>query len=147
MKKNFVHIDILKGIAIILVVIGHFYPQSFQLDSWTTVNKLIYSFHMPLFMVISGYLFANSNFIINTSKSYFEFIQKKSVRLLFTYFSISLIIILSKLFAEIFFTLQYSISIQTILFHVFVQPMGGPTTFLWFIYTLWIIFLIFPLLK
>ena len=56
-------IDFLKGIAIFLVVYGHIIQycikdgQDFFLNP---VFKTIYSFHMPLFMVISGYLFYNT---------------------------------------------------------------------------------------
>lgn len=44
-------LDITKGIAIILVVIGHNYMIS------VPIRHLIYSFHMPLFFLISGYLY------------------------------------------------------------------------------------------
>lgn len=46
-------IDIVKGMLIILVVIGHVIPGTLResLARW-----LIYSFHMPLFMGVSGYL-------------------------------------------------------------------------------------------
>lgn len=57
-------IDILKGIAIILVIYAHciqFGSGSDYLESRFFFNnlifKFIYSFHMPLFMIISGYLF------------------------------------------------------------------------------------------
>ena len=43
-------VDITKGIAICLVIIGH------QSDLPTT-SHLIYSFHMPLFFLIAGYFF------------------------------------------------------------------------------------------
>lgn len=55
-------IDIVKGAAAILLVWGHF----IQLSMWGTElffeNKvfIIYSFHMSLFALISGYLFGNS---------------------------------------------------------------------------------------
>lgn len=61
------YIDIIKGIAIILVVIGHciqFGSGRAYFDSEAFFNdplfKFIYSFHMPLFMLVSGYLFANT---------------------------------------------------------------------------------------
>lgn len=44
------HIDILKGLLIILVVIGH-------IGGIPTLHKYIYWFHMPCFFMISGYLF------------------------------------------------------------------------------------------
>lgn len=52
------NIDISKGIAIILMVIGHSsYP--------TELYKIIYSFHMPLFYLLSGY-FMNKNSLTDT---------------------------------------------------------------------------------
>lgn len=47
-------IDSLKGLLIIAVIIGHVALGSLE-RSW--VRYLIYSFHMPLFIGISGYLF------------------------------------------------------------------------------------------
>lgn len=51
MSKRIEWIDITKGLAIILVVIGHTVP----IDS--KIYNIIFSFHMPLFFIISGYLF------------------------------------------------------------------------------------------
>ena len=61
-------LDLTKGILITLVVLGHCIQYSLG-EEWLTssqffeniVFKIIYSFHMPLFMMISGYLFCNSN--------------------------------------------------------------------------------------
>lgn len=57
-------IDVLKGAAIFLMLWGHCiqccYPPNmdFYLDR---TFKIIYSFHMPLFMIISGYVFCLSS--------------------------------------------------------------------------------------
>lgn len=66
MKRN-PRIDFIKGVAIITVVIGH---------CWTIDKSLfnfIYSFHMPLFFCISGYLFSNrapfKEFVISKAKA------------------------------------------------------------------------------
>jgi len=46
--ERLIHIDILKGIAIILITMGHmFRPYTEYSDS--SINQLIYSIHMPLF--------------------------------------------------------------------------------------------------
>lgn len=60
-------IDNLRGLAIILVIIGHahvVYP------SWLKVE--IYSFHMPLFFFLSGMVFSVSKY-----NSFLEFLRKK----------------------------------------------------------------------
>lgn len=62
-----VFLDVLKAVAITLVLVGHamqfgsgahcfIYSDFFD----NVVFKTIYSFHMPLFMLISGYLFRSS---------------------------------------------------------------------------------------
>lgn len=59
-EKRLRALDIAKGIAIILVVIGHAVPDAtthmgIQSEGLAILNRLIYSFHMPLFFLISGY--------------------------------------------------------------------------------------------
>lgn len=62
-----IRLDIIKGIAIILVVMGHCIQYGSGNDYYTSalffeenIFKFIYSFHMPLFMLISGYVFGFS---------------------------------------------------------------------------------------
>lgn len=50
MGKRNVQVDVMKGVAIILMVIGHSHISYYG-------TKVIYLFHMPLFFMISGYLF------------------------------------------------------------------------------------------
>ena len=66
-KERNLYIDLVKAVAIILVVLGHciqYGSGSLYLSSTTFFeNKafiFIYSFHMPLLMLISGYLFGFS---------------------------------------------------------------------------------------
>lgn len=59
------YLDFVRGIAIILVVAGHSIQFGSTNENWitnrlyfdNTIYQLIYSFHMPLFMLLSGYLF------------------------------------------------------------------------------------------
>jgi len=76
-------IDFVRGIAIILVVLGH--SIQFGSGSVYIVNvdyfdsllfKVIYSFHMPLFALVSGYLFFWS-----MKKSTFLIIKEKIISL------------------------------------------------------------------
>ncbi len=50
-KKRIGYIDIAKGIGIILMIIGHMPLKN------EYIKNFIYCFHMPLFFIISGYLF------------------------------------------------------------------------------------------
>lgn len=56
--------DYLKGILIFLVVLGHcpaflLTPQGAEFDRWSDpMFVFIYSFHMPLFMLTTGFFFS-----------------------------------------------------------------------------------------
>lgn len=76
-------IDIVKGIAIILVLYGHVLLKiEGNGSSW--VLDFIYSFHMPIFFIISG-IFENPN---NTIRN---FIIKRIKNIIYPYFVFSII--------------------------------------------------------
>ncbi len=77
-------IDKTKGMAILLVVLGHISDTKGCLQNW------IYSFHMPLFFVVSGYLYS-ANESRNTSVGVVKYIKKKAVALIYPYFTYALI--------------------------------------------------------
>lgn len=54
---RFIFVDILKGMAILLIVYGHIMPGVIPfLDEWVS------TFHIPLFFFISGLLFNNEKY-------------------------------------------------------------------------------------
>ena len=73
-SKRIGWVDIARGIGIFLVVIGHVSQNPY-------LGKVIYSFHMPLFFILSGYLYKN---IKNLSLK--EFVRKKAKSILVPYF-------------------------------------------------------------
>lgn len=74
-KYRLQYIDIAKGIGIFLVVLGHVYRGN-------VVQNWLYSFHMPLFFFISGWLY-NGNKVFKSG--YITFIKKKARRFLVPY--------------------------------------------------------------
>ncbi|HEX3386607.1 MAG TPA: acyltransferase [Mucilaginibacter sp.] len=74
--KRFENIDLLKGLLIILVMLGHILQGSL---SENFSRYLIYSFHMPVFVGISGFLFNSSK--IN-SVSFKELLSKYLFRII-----------------------------------------------------------------
>lgn len=60
-NKRVEYMDTLKGLLIILVVFGHT-----GIDS--SIQKWIYSFHMPLFLIISGFFYKESRDIISLKR-------------------------------------------------------------------------------
>lgn len=75
-------IDICKGIGIILVLIGHG-PIP------TDLKIFIYSFHMPLFFFLSGFVFSTNKF-----NNFFEFFKNRFTRLIIPYLSLSFLLVL-----------------------------------------------------
>lgn len=89
MSEEFTYIDIAKGIGIFLVVLGHYVNPFFMPDYFQHIVNFVYTFHMPLFMAMSGFLFGKSFGKVNNYRS---FVLKKSQRLLIPYFTISILL-------------------------------------------------------
>lgn len=49
-------LDMMRGVLILLVVLGHIIQSIIPEANATYIVKFIYAFHMPFFMYISGYL-------------------------------------------------------------------------------------------
>ena len=93
MSKRIEYLDIAKGLGILLVVLGH---NDFEVIS-VFVQRLIYSFHMPLFFFLSGYF-------LNAAIPFFEFVKKRFNSLLKPYlFTIFLIYFTSVSFEKMGF--------------------------------------------
>lgn len=76
-KKYYPELDIVKGIAILLVILGHsFCSFPFDLNAQLppVLGKIVRSFQMPLFFIASGFLFSRK-------AGFGVFIRKKMFRL------------------------------------------------------------------
>lgn len=85
-KIRYDNIDLLKGIAILLVVMGHFIQFNTETYHSNVGYRLIYSFHMELFMFLSGYIVLKTT-IIKDIESTKIFIRKRFISLMLPYFS------------------------------------------------------------
>lgn len=85
MEKRLDYIDKLRGFAILMVVMGHLYLPYTKDGSSHPVAEMIYSFHMPLFFFISGYLCEITHKIDRIG--YWQFCIKKATSLLIPYFT------------------------------------------------------------
>lgn len=72
LQTRYSHIDVAKGIGIILVIMSHI------LSPYSTLSVIIYRFHVPLFFILAG-VFAKPD------ASFFDFLKKSSKRLLLPY--------------------------------------------------------------
>ena len=77
-KKRDIIIDVLKGIAVLAVLLGHAIQRGLVINYENNiVFKVIYSFHMPLFMMLSGY-----SLYKYTKKYDVNFLKKRFFRLI-----------------------------------------------------------------
>lgn len=56
-KPRMAEVDVLKGMLVVTVVLGHAIQQYGAVlgDFWSAVETLVYSFHMPAFVFVSGF--------------------------------------------------------------------------------------------
>ena len=92
-NKRLEFIDALKGFAIFLVIWGHTIIQLGGYPNFT--YSIIYSFHMPLFFIISGFFF-KSLLKLNIK----DFLSKKSYQLLYPWFFWCIIIGIYQVFTH-----------------------------------------------
>lgn len=83
-EKRLDYIDMVKGIGIILVVLGHSTYVSENVLTWLA------SFHMPLFFIVSGILFAYKR---SYQEPFASYVKKRFCGMMLPYFWFSLIYI------------------------------------------------------
>lgn len=128
MKKRNHNIDIIKGIAIYCVLWGHCIQcMSGDVDFFNLeAIKLIYSFHMPLFALISGYLFFRTS-----QKRAIDILKSRLISLGVPFCVWSLLLYIRKCIFDILTEHNFEISIMEAL-HALVSG-------LWFLKSLFII--------
>lgn len=128
------YLDYAKAIGILLVVVGH--ARFFGDAQWAaTLNEVIYSFHMPLFLFVSGYVYIR----FSSSDGYAATVRKKTRRLMVPYLAMSVLLIVVKLLSPANDVTVSPVTPMSLL-RMFYRPEAG--YFLWFIYVLWELFLV-----
>ena len=115
-----------KGIAILLVIVGHVIQASVIDYGYNPVFVSIYSFHMPLFFILSGWAFWFS--VSSKGADAALSISPKVKNILWPYFFWSLILVLVK---------SDEVSASHILLSVLLQPSHG----FWFFDALFFVYL------
>ena len=101
LKIRYENLDKAKGLAIFLVVLGHIVAREGPAgNEWMMQLKaLIYKFHMPVFMTLSGTVFALSLKPMQAMVNLGLFIRSRADRLIPGFVIFAVIIWLGKLFA------------------------------------------------
>ena len=132
--KRLATLDIARIVCIILVVIGHYDPSDAPVH-YSNMLRVIYTFHIPVFLFISGYLYI----ITRKEETFTGFISKKIKRLAIPYFATSAIVITIKLLTQDTARVDHPVTILSYL-RMFYLPEAG--YFLWFIIALFVMFVV-----
>lgn len=133
-------IKISTGISIVLVVIGHLALRGETgIDFYVSLKTIIYKFHMPLFLFLSGSIAYYTYEPIKSCFNYFDYIKKKIFRILPAYIILSLIFFIAK-------SNLYEIDNYQSFINFLFYPAEGNSGFLWYLYVLFMYYLIMPAL-
>ena len=128
-------IDFIKGILILFVILGHTTlgltdMYSFD-DTMNGIANVIYSFHMPCFIAVSGFLY--SEYVGDASQGIFSRIGHKAFNILLPYVMISVIYWIIK------FALSNLIR-EPVAVSSLISIPWKPIEFLWYLYALFLIY-------
>jgi len=149
-KKKINWLLILQGWAMLWVVIGHsFLGKAGEGPEWeNALFHFAYSFHMPLFMLVSGWLFYLTRLKSkeNTPPQwpYYKIVKDKAIRLLLPGLVFSLISFALKLAFPGEMSRQVDMNVNDVL-HAILYPYDNPFREFWFIATLFWFFLLTPI--
>lgn len=130
-KKYFPEIDICRGLGIILVVLGHALKQTGETNAmFQILLSFIYSFHMPLFFIVSGFV-AVKVLDLKKNEDRIRYIKDKAARLLVPYFAVGIFYMPIKFVLSSFAVKPYDFSSA---WKILIGE--NPNTVLWFLYTL-----------
>lgn len=144
-KEKINWLSILQGWTMLWVVIGHS-PLGTPGEGPVWENRLYdiaYSFHMALFMLISGYLFYRTR-IAADGWSYPRMLKDKALRLLLPMAVFTLVAFAMKMLFPGEMSRDSSLSARALL-EAFIMPYNGPLREMWFIMSLMWMFALMPL--
>lgn len=136
-KKYYPEVNRLRGIAILMVILYHsiiVYPINLnEVVFWGRLHSFLWTVEMPLFFLISGFCFSYE-------EDYKSYICKKSSKLLIPHFVFGILDLLPRMFSNPLVNETYSIKqawIELLLY----------SSNEWFLWTLFLMFLLAPLLQ
>ena len=145
-KKKIEWLAVLQGFSMLLVVIGHVsltnVPKDPSTPIATGIERTIYSFHMPLFIFISGWLFFYT--CIRKEKSYRDVVKAKVKRLGIPFLAFTLVATVLK---AAFPSLMHRPVTAQELIDTFLLFRSNPLGEMWFIVVLFELMLLYPVYK
>ncbi len=142
-------IDRAKGLAILLVVFGHLmssgYPRG---NAWyDTAKDIVYTFHMPFFMYLSGYVFSLTGKQAIPYGAYTRFLRERAMRLLLPFAAFGLLIVTGKYLSQFFLYVDDPPrNLLAGLGDLVIDTDNSPALSIWYVYVLFLYSAAMPLL-
>ncbi|MCR9258149.1 MAG: acyltransferase [Pseudomonadaceae bacterium] len=143
-------IDRAKGLAIFLVVLGHIVagdpPKG---NAWfEELVRIVYSFHMPFFMYLSGFVMFYTFKAMDNAAGYFTYVQKKAFRIAPAFILFGIVILLGKMLVAPVMHVdnQPEAGFVQGIVDILLVPGQSAAKGLWFVYVLFEFYLVVPLL-
>ena len=140
-------IDRAKGVAMLLVVIGHLSWGAPPGNPWyDTLKNGIYLFHMPFFLFLSGFMFFYAHKPLTSAGQYFKTVGRRAGRILPGYLIYGLAALCGKLALASFGSVQTGpSSFWGGFVNLLCRPVKGPAIQLWYLYVVMLYSLAMPL--
>ena len=137
-QKRIAYIAQAQLIGCLLVILGHSIPLNWETtpDAIYLADKFLYTFHMPLFFFVSGYLFYKTNSV--ERYSFRAYIKKRCFRLMLPYVVLTLVGFIPKILTAKFFDDGAQLSMIYFI-KAFLVPRENVWGHFWFLPTLLII--------
>ena len=145
-KKRIEWLSVLQGFSMLLVVIGHVsltnVPGDPSTPIATGIERVIYTFHMPLFIFISGWLYYYT--CIGRGKPYRDMLVSKVKHLAIPFFAFTFIAMVLK---SAFPQLMHRVVDMEEIINTFVFFRSNPLGEMWFVIVLFELMLMYPVYK
>lgn len=137
-RERLVDIDRAKGLAIALVVLGHVVAREPPKDAewFERVKGVVYLFHMPFFMFLSGFVTYYAFKPLSSVRDYGTYVWRRFIRLIPAYLLFSIIVYLAKYYGGRVLHVDNPVRSFEQFWDIFIRPGKSFSEYLWYVYVL-----------
>jgi fucose 4-O-acetylase-like acetyltransferase len=142
-------LDCAKGLGILLVVAGHFVPATAKFPQgnlwYLYLREVLYEFHMPFFMYLSGYVTFLSGAADTGTGRWTTLVRRRAFRLLLPFAIFGVVIVAGKwLASQMFYVDNMPASISDAMLGMVWKTDESPATSVWYVLVLFVYCVVTP---
>lgn len=138
-----------KGLAILFVVFGHIVARTdpLRVEWYEPIRRAIYTFHMPFFLYLSGYVAVLSGALFLPPEKWCDLLASRTRRLLLPFLVLGLLTVGGKIVAGVFvFVDNRPASLATGLENLLWHTADSPALSIWYLFVLFTLSVTAPML-